>query len=221
MKSGPYHLRPTKEAGLLLTALALAALALGTLGCGERIRATPTPTAPFEWPQGPSSKALLHVRGMGTIEIALYPQLAPATVDNFLKLAHEGFYDGTTFHRVIPGFMIQGGAPNTRDDRPDNDGGGTRPNRIPDEFNPAPHEPGSVSMANLGRPGSADSQFFIVQGSASHLDGKHTVFGRVTSGMDVVDRITQVDVDVHGRWGPKNRPISKVIIEEVEAEPAN
>jgi len=208
-----------KEAGLLLAALALAGLALGSFGCGERVHVTPA--AAFAWPDDPGPKARLHVRDLGAIEITLYPQLAPASVENFLQLAREGFYDGTTFHRVIPGFMIQGGDPYSRDDHPDNDGSGTRRSRIPDEFNAAPHEAGSVSMANLGRPGTADSQFFIVHGPASHLDGKHTVFGRVTSGMDVVDRITRVDLDVHGRWGPKNRPISKVVIERVDAEPAS
>ncbi len=200
--------------------LILVALALVTIGCGDKITATPEPPAPFTWPEGPTPKAVLHIRSMGAIEIALYPQIAPATVDNFAKLASEGFYNGTTFHRVIPDFMIQGGDPNTRDKDPSNDGKGGPGYRIQDEFNAAPHERGTVSMANVGQPNTADSQFFIVHGSARNLDGKHTVFGRVVGGMDVVDVIAVVEVDLHGRWGPKNRPISNVVIEKVEIQPA-
>ncbi len=200
--------------------LILVALALGTIGCGDKVTATPDAPAPFAWPKGPTPRAVLHIRDVGAIEIALYPQIAPATVDNFVKLAREGFYDGTSFHRVIPDFMVQGGDPNTKDKDPGNDGKGGPGYRIKDEFNAAPHEPGTVSMANLGRPNTADSQFFIVHGSASHLDGKHTVFGRVVDGMDVVDAITKVEVDLYGRWGPRNRPIANVVVEKVEIQPA-
>jgi len=206
---------------------ALEALALiMTLGlavaCGDRVTATAEPPKPepFVWPEGPSPTAVVHIAEMGTIELALYPSLAPATVDNFVKLAAEGFYDGTSFHRVIPGFMIQGGDPNTRDRDPTDDGNGGPGYKIQDEFSDAPHERGVLSMANVGMPDSGGSQFFIVHGDAQHLDHKHTVFGRVVSGIEVVDAITGVETDLHGRWGPKNRPIENVVIEKIEVRPA-
>ena len=198
--------------------LILVALALGTIGCGDKVIATHETPVPFAWPEGPTPTAVLHIREMGAIEIALYPQIAPATVDNFVKLAREGSYDGTTFHRVIAGFMIQGGDLTTRHEYQVTDGMGRGGHRTADEFNAAPHEPGTVSMANLGRPNTANSQFFIVHGSAPALDGKHTVFGRVVDGMSVVNAIAKVEVDRHGRWGPQNRPIAKIVVERVEVE---
>ena len=174
----------------------------------------------FAWPEGPHPTATLRIAGLGEIVIELYPELAPATVANFEQLAAAGFYDGTTFHRVIPGFMIQGGDPNTRDDDPVNDGHGGSEERIPDEISGAPHVPGVVSMANLGSPNSATSQFFIVIGDARHLDAKHSVFGRVRSGDAVVEAITAVETDVYGRWGPKQRPIEDVVIEGVVLDDA-
>lgn len=123
----------------------------------------------------------------GRIELELYPQHAPVTVNNFLFLARENFYDGTTFHRVISDFMIQGGDPTGT-------GRGGPGYRFQDEFdnNPLRHERGVISMANAG-PGTNGSQFFITHGPQPHLDGRHTVFGRVTSGQDVVDSVEQGD----------------------------
>jgi peptidyl-prolyl cis-trans isomerase B (cyclophilin B) len=124
----------------------------------------------------------------GTIELELYPAHAPKTVNNFVFLAGEGFYDGVTFHRVISNFMIQGGDPTGT-------GRGGPGYRFEDEFagNPLRHERGVVSMANAG-PGTNGSQFFITHGPQPHLDGRHTVFGKVVSGQDVVDSIEQGDV---------------------------
>ncbi len=123
----------------------------------------------------------------GNIEIELYPQYAPKTVNNFAFLAGEGFYDGITFHRVISNFMVQGGDPTGT-------GRGGPGYRFEDEFagNPLKHETGSLSMANAG-PGTNGSQFFITHAPQPHLDGRHTVFGKVTSGQDVVDAIRQGD----------------------------
>jgi peptidyl-prolyl cis-trans isomerase B (cyclophilin B) len=192
-------------------------------GCGDDATpadsAAPQPAA-FAWPEGPTPHAVLHVHELGDIEIALYPSLAPETVANFVHLAESDFYDGTTFHRVIPGFMIQGGDPNTKNRDPSDDGMGGPGYKIDDEFNAAPHVRGAVSMANTGHPNTAGSQFFIVHADSPHLDGKYTVFGRVVSGMDVVDAVTKVDLDVYGRWGPKNRPIADVVIDDVEIRPA-
>ena len=123
----------------------------------------------------------------GTIEIQLFAGEAPRTVNNFVFLAQEGFYDGVTFHRVIPDFMIQGGDPT-------GSGMGGPGYRFEDEFdgNPHKHEQGSLSMANAG-PNTNGSQFFICHGPQPHLDGRHTVFGKVTSGQDIVDTIDQGD----------------------------
>jgi peptidyl-prolyl cis-trans isomerase B (cyclophilin B) len=123
----------------------------------------------------------------GTIVLELYPEYAPKTVNNFVFLTNEGFYDGVTFHRVIKDFMIQGGDPTGT-------GRGGPGYKFEDEFrnNPLRHERGVISMANAG-PGTNGSQFFITHLPQPHLDGKHTVFGKVTSGQDVVDKIQQGD----------------------------
>jgi peptidyl-prolyl cis-trans isomerase B (cyclophilin B) len=124
----------------------------------------------------------------GVIELELYPQHAPVTVNNFVFLAGEGFYDGVTFHRVIANFMVQSGDPTGT-------GRGGPGYRFEDETrgNPLRHERGVISMANAG-PGTNGSQFFITHGPQPHLDGRHTVFGKVVSGQDVVDAIAQGDV---------------------------
>jgi peptidyl-prolyl cis-trans isomerase B (cyclophilin B) len=123
----------------------------------------------------------------GTIELELYPEHAPKTVNNFVFLAREGFYDGVTFHRVIPNFVIQGGDPTGT-------GTGGPGYRFEDEVknNPLKHETGVISMANAG-PGTNGSQFFITHSPQSHLNGKHTVFGKVIEGQDVVNAIRQGD----------------------------
>jgi len=124
----------------------------------------------------------------GNIELELYPQYAPKTVNNFVFLARQGFYNGVKFHRVIPDFMIQGGDPTGT-------GRGGPGYRFEDEFagNPLKHEAKVISMANAG-PGTNGSQFFITHSPQPHLNGKHTVFGKVTAGAQVVDAIRQGDV---------------------------
>jgi peptidyl-prolyl cis-trans isomerase B (cyclophilin B) len=126
----------------------------------------------------------------GTIEIDLFAADAPLTVNNFVFLAREGFYDDIAFHRVIDNFMVQGGDPT-------GSGMGGPGYRFADEFdgNPNRHEAGSLSMANSG-PGTNGSQFFICHGPQPHLDGKHTVFGKVVTGQDIVDSIAQGDAMV-------------------------
>jgi peptidyl-prolyl cis-trans isomerase B (cyclophilin B) len=124
----------------------------------------------------------------GTIELTLYPEYAPKTVNNFVFLARDGFYDGLTFHRVISNFMIQGGDPS-------GNGTGGPGYSFEDETrgNPLTHETGVISMANAG-PNTNGSQFFITHSPQPHLNGKHTVFGKVTKGKDVVNAIRQGDV---------------------------
>jgi cyclophilin family peptidyl-prolyl cis-trans isomerase len=139
----------------------------------------------------------------GAIEIELYDDDAPTTVGNFLKLARDGFYDGVIFHRVIPDFMIQGGDPTGT-------GSGGPGYQFEDEFNDHKVDRGALAMANAG-PNTNGSQFFIVTAdSCPWLDGKHTVFGRVTGGMDVVDAIEGTPT------GPGDRPIDEVRIESVD-----
>jgi peptidyl-prolyl cis-trans isomerase B (cyclophilin B) len=148
------------------------------------------------------SAATMHTNH-GTIEVELFDDDAPNTVDNFVKLARDGFYDGVIFHRVIPDFMIQGGDPTGT-------GRGGPGYTFEDEFNDNKVVRGALAMANAG-PNTNGSQFFIVTAEATPwLDGKHTVFGRVTNGMDVVDTISNVDTD------PSDKPRSDVTIERVE-----
>jgi cyclophilin family peptidyl-prolyl cis-trans isomerase len=138
----------------------------------------------------------------GTIEIELFPEDAPKTVDNFTKLAGEGFYDGLVFHRVIPDFMIQGGCPR-------GDGTGDAGYKFEDEINDHAIVRGTLAMANAG-PNTNGSQFFIVTADATPwLDGKHTAFGQVTAGLDVVDAISGVDRD------PGDRPQTPITMESV------
>jgi cyclophilin family peptidyl-prolyl cis-trans isomerase len=148
------------------------------------------------------TNATLHT-SEGPIEIELYPDAAPKTVENFTRLTGEGFYDGLSFHRVIPDFMIQGGCPR-------GDGTGGPGYQFEDEINEHLVTRGALAMANAG-PNTNGSQFFIVTAAeCSWLDGKHTVFGRVVEGQDVVDRISNVDRDA------RDRPTTPVTLERVE-----
>ena len=146
--------------------------------------------------------ATLHTNH-GAIAIELFDEDAPKTVENFLKLARDGFYDGVVFHRIIPDFMIQGGDPTGT-------GMGGPGYTFEDEFNDHKVERGALAMANAG-PNTNGSQFFIVTTAAAPwLDGKHTVFGRVTEGMDAVDKIEAVETD------GQDKPREPVVIERVE-----
>ena len=140
------------------------------------------------------SKATLETN-FGKIVFELLPDIAPETVRNFITLAKRSFYDGTLFHRVIPGFMIQGGDPNTK--KPDKSkwGLGGPGHNIKAEFNSKSHLRGIVSMARATDPNSAGSQFFIVTKDSTFLDKQYTVFGKVTEGMDVVDKIVNLPRD--------------------------
>jgi peptidyl-prolyl cis-trans isomerase B (cyclophilin B) len=141
----------------------------------------------------------------GTIELELFDDEAPKTVENFRKLSGEGFYDGLTFHRIIPDFMIQGGCPQGT-------GSGGPGYQFEDEFNEHKVVRGALAMANAG-PNTNGSQFFIVTtGAAPWLDGKHTVFGEVASGMDVVDSISAVDTDA------RDKPLEPVTIERLHLD---
>ena len=148
---------------------------------------------------------------LGNIEFELLEDVAPGHVKNFKDLAKEGFYDGTIFHRVIPGFMVQGGDPNTKSDDRSSHGMGGPGHTIKAEFNDEPHVRGIVSMARSQDPDSAGSQFFVVVKDSDFLDGQYTAFGRVISGMDVADKI--VDSPRDDRDNPIDRIEMKVTIE--------
>ncbi len=154
-----------------------------------------------------AKKAVIET-SYGNIELEFFPDSAPGHVENFLKLAGEGFYDGTTFHRVIPGFMVQGGDPNTKSEDRSTHGMGGPGHTINAEFNDRKHDRGIVSMARSGDPDSAGSQFFVVVKNSPFLDGQYTVFGAVTSGMDVADKI--VDLPRDGGDNPDERVEIKV-----------
>ncbi len=145
---------------------------------------------------------------MGSITVEFYPDQAPKTVANFIKLAQSGYYDGTKFHRVIQGFMDQGGDPLTKDDSQKAAWGTGGPGyTIPDEFGTTyTNVAGTLAMANTGQPNSGGSQFFINAVDNHFLDGKYTVFGKVTSGMNVVTAINNVPVD------SSDRPLSPVVL---------
>ena len=149
---------------------------------------------------------------LGSIELKFFPEVAPNHVDNFIELAKKGFYDGTTFHRVIPGFMIQGGDPNSKEHDKSRHGMGGPGYTVKAEFNNRPHKRGTLSMARAADPDSAGSQFFICVADSPFLDGNYTVFGEVISGMETVDRI--VDQPRDARDNPDGRVEMKVKIVE-------
>ena len=161
----------------------------------------------------PAPRAVIETR-FGEIEIEFLPDKAPGHVKNFVDLAKKGFYNGTTFHRVIPGFMIQGGDPNTKD----RDGGRERHGTggpgytIKAEFNDVPHKRGVVSMARAQDPNSAGSQFFICVKDSAFLDRQYTAFGKVTRGMEVADKIVNSPRD--RRDNPNDRIDMKVKVVE-------
>ena len=148
----------------------------------------------------------------GKISFELLPDLAPETVRNFEKLTKDGFYDGTLFHRVIPGFMIQGGDPNTKTDNKGSWGMGGPGYNVKAEFSSRSHLRGIVSMARAQDPDSAGSQFFIVTSDSAFLDRQYTVFGQVKEGMDVADKIVSMDKDGN------DCPLEKIVMTKVTLE---
>jgi len=205
----------------LLIVLAGALLA----ACGEEeieVVVEKTVTAEDLIAEGPHDHAIIEIRDLGSIRIELLPEVAPLTVENFIKLAEERFYEGILFHRVIPGFIMQAGDPASRNPDPRLVGGGGPGYTIQDEFSDYPHTRGVVSMAHSSGRNSAGSQFFIVHGDSPSLDGQFSVFGRVVEGIEVVDAITELEIDTYGRYGPAERPHPvSVVIEAVRIERAS
>ena len=161
-----------------------------------------------------NTRATIAIRSkgqpLGEIVLRFFFEVAPGHVKNFVKLSKEGFYEGTTFHRVIPGFMIQGGDPNSKSPDRKTHGMGGPGYHVKAEFNSKPHKRGIVSMARSNDQDSAGSQFFICVAEASFLDWQYTVFGEVVSGMDVADKVVNMKRD--GRDNPLERVEMTVMI---------
>ncbi len=159
------------------------------------------------------TKAIIEMENGGSMTLELYPETAPITVENFVKLAKKGFYDGLIFHRVIAGFMIHGGDPQGT-------GMGGPGYQIKGEFaangvkNPLKHTRGVISMARSMMPNSAGSQFFIMHKDAPHLDGQYAAFGKLTDGFDVLDRIAGVEINFNDKPLKEQKMKSVTIVEE-------
>jgi len=164
----------------------------------------------------PDKEVAVLQTSLGKIVLELFPGAAPKHVKNFKQLSRSGFYNGTKFHRVIPGFMIQGGDPNSKDNDRSNDGTGNSGTKVPAEFTSIPHKRGILSMARSNDPNSASCQFFIVVKDSNFLDNNYSVFGRVIEGMDVADKIVNVKRD------DRDNPLTAVTIQKItiEARPA-
>jgi len=157
----------------------------------------------------------------GEMVAEFWPEVAPKTVENFKKTGAESFYDGTAFHRIIKGFMIQGGDPNTKDLNNESSYGTGGPGyKIPAEFNDRPHVRGVLSMARSADPNSAGSQFFICLGKASSLDHQYTAFGKLIKGLDVLDKIGDTPV-TRSAMGESSKPTKRVTLESVKIVPAD
>ncbi|HMJ90551.1 MAG TPA: peptidylprolyl isomerase [Candidatus Acidoferrum sp.] len=182
--------------------------------------ATPTPT------MSPSpSPALNEVAVIKTSEgemvAEFWPDVAPGTVENFKKLARQGFYDGTAFHRIVKGFMIQGGDPLTKDPTKESRWGTGDPGyKIKAEFNKKSHERGVLSMARSQDPDSAGSQFFICLANVSRLDGQYTTFGKLIKGDDVLTKLGDIETTAGG-GGEKSKPTKRVAVESITIVPAD
>ncbi len=194
--------------------------ALGLFAAGaiqaEDAKTNAPAAAPAAAPAKAADEVAVIKTSEGTLVVEFYPDVAPNHVANFKKLARQGFYDGQCFHRVIKGFMIQGGDPNTKDDaKKDMWGQGGPGYTINAEFNAKHHARGILSMARTPNPNSAGSQFFICHADAGFLDNQYTVFGNLIKGFDVLDKIANTPTE------GSDRPVKRVNIDSVKIVPAD
>jgi len=189
-----------------LSLLALCALTLTACGGSPSSKTMNESTAP---------RAIIHTTA-GDMTVEFWPEVAPRTVDNFLKLSREGFYDKTAFHRIIKGFMIQGGCPNTKPGGKGQPGTGSPGYQIKAEFNNRSHTKGVLSMARSADPDSAGSQFFICHGNASFLNNKYTAFGKVISGEDVLEKIANIPCVAAHEGAEVSTPTQRIEVTSVE-----
>jgi peptidyl-prolyl cis-trans isomerase B (cyclophilin B) len=157
----------------------------------------------------------------GEMVLEFWPEVAPNTVENFKKLARQGFYDGTAFHRIIKGFMIQGGDPKTKDVALEDEYGTGDPGyKIKAEFNDRKHVRGVISMARSANPDSAGSQFFLMLDAAPHLDNKYTGFGKISKGEDILVKIGETPV-TQARSGERSKPRQRIEVQSIKIVPAD
>jgi len=169
----------------------------------------------------PNEEVAVIKTSVGDLVLQFWPDVAPKTVENFKTLAKKGFYDGTAFHRIVKGFMIQGGDPLTKDaGREEEWGTGDPGYKIKAEFNDRPHQRGVISMARSQHPDSAGSQFFICLGDAKFLDRNYTAFGKLIKGDEVLGKLGDTATAM-GNSGEKSKPTSRVAVEKVQIVPAN
>jgi len=211
----------------------LLSLSLGLVsGCGKSAKTESTSSTETK-PAGETKEQTKEAKAVNTNDVAViktatgemviefWPDVAPNTVENFKKLAKKGFYDGTAFHRIVKGFMIQGGDPLTKDPGAESRWGTGGPGyNINAEFNQRPHVRGVISMARSQDPNSAGSQFFICLGDASFLNGQYTAFGKVIKGDDVLGKLGDVETTFSGN-GEKSKPTSRQGVESIKIVPGN
>jgi peptidyl-prolyl cis-trans isomerase B (cyclophilin B) len=190
---------------IILLWIAMLAGGAGSALADEKVQATPAPAGEkAKVTPAPAGEIAVIETRLGNIELEFFEDKAPGHVKNFKTLAKTGFYNGTLFHRVIPGFMIQGGDSNSKNPDRSTHGTGGPGYSIKAEFNDTKHDRGVLSMARSQDPNSAGSQFFIVVKAANFLDGKYTAFGKVIKGMDVADKIVNSSRD------PRDNPLESI-----------
>ncbi len=171
-------------------------------------------------PMNPSNEVAVIKTSEGDMVVQFWTDAAPNTVENFKKLARQGFYDGTIFHRIVKGFMIQGGDPNSKDPAKENSYGQGGPGyNIKAEFNDHPHDPGVISMARSADPDSAGSQFFICLAPIHRLDHQYTTFGKLIKGEDVLEKIGNTPVERNAQ-GEMSKPTKRITINKIDIVPA-
>jgi peptidyl-prolyl cis-trans isomerase B (cyclophilin B) len=203
-----------------LASVALVATSAFSQEATPQASTTPSP-AMTPSPSPAQNEVAVFKTSEGEVVAEFWTDVAPNTVENFKKLARQGFYDGTAFHRIIKGFMAQGGDPLTKDPSKESRWGTGDPGyKIKAEFNKKPHERGVLSMARSSDPDSAGSQFFLCFGKVSQLDGQYTAFGKIIKGDDVLDKLANVQVTMSNS-GEKSKPVSRVVLESVKIVPAD
>ena len=196
-----------------LSILAVALLLSSALFAAEENKENP--------PMNASNEVAVIKTSEGDMVVQFWNDAAPNTIENFKKLAHSGFYDGTIFHRIVKGFMIQGGDPNSKDLGKESSYGEGGPGyKIKAEFNDRSHEHGVISMARSSDPDSAGSQFFICLASVPRLDHQYTIFGRLIKGDDVLEKIGDTPVTRSSK-GENSKPTKRVVIESIKIVPAD
>jgi len=191
-------------------------LTLLMLLIASAVFATEEEEKPKTTPTNSSNEVAVIKTSEGDMVIQFWTDAAPGTVENFKKLARQGFYDGTTFHRIVKGFMIQGGDPNSKDPAKENSYGQGGPGyNIKAEFNDHSHDLGVISMARSQDPDSAGSQFFICLGPVHRLDHQYTTFGKLIKGQDVLEKIGEIEV-TRNSMGEPSKPTKRVVIESIK-----